>query len=204
MRITFLCSVFVCLSAVLQGASGRAATAQTSATLTPGTRIRVTAPGVLTPAEQSGRFLSLRSDSLLLQPDAGGSALVVPRSSVTELEVSTGRHTLTRRGLTIGLLVGAGVGAGLGAATYSPPRGCNNLGQCIGEGIADPGRGGLALICGVLGGVSGLVVGSLIGHAHMSDQWQRVNQPLASLFQFVPHHMSVAPLGNRVAVTLRI
>jgi hypothetical protein len=204
MRITVL-SIVVCVAAVGQAAPGGAAMAQTSTTPAPGTRVRVTAPGVLTPEVQSGRLISFRSDSLLLQPDGGETSLAVPRASVTELDVSEGLHTRTRRGLAIGLLVGAGAGAGIGAATYTRPTCKNlNLAQCIGVGIGDPGRGGVALISGVLGGIAGLVVGGLIGHAHTSEQWERVEGSRASLFRFVPDNVSIAPSGLGIALSMRI
>jgi hypothetical protein len=211
MRTIELCTTrlrtFVAYFAVVaSAASVRAAAAQAVSTITAGTRIRVTAPGALSPAAQSGRLLSLRPDSLVLQPDGSASSLVVPHASITELDVSDGRHTRTGRGLAIGLLVGAGAGAGIGAATYTAPHCANgNFAQCLGESIADAGgRGGRALVCGLLGGISGTVVGGLIGHAHSTERWRRLDGPVASLFRFLPNHMSVAPSGSRVAVKLRI
>jgi hypothetical protein len=211
MRAIELCTTglrtFVaCLTVIASVASAAKATAQSATTVSPGARIRITAPGALSPAEQSGRLVSLRSDSLVLQPDGSESALAVPSASVTELDVSDGQHTRTGRGLAIGALVGAGVGAGIGAATYSNPE-CKggNFGECLGAGIAAAGgRGGRAAALGLLGAVSGAVVGALVGHAHSSDDWRRVNNPVASLFRIVPEHLSVAPLPRGLAVSLQI
>src|SRR5665213_1101233 len=113
MRIANICGVLILL------VSGVAvARAQAPLPLRPGERIRVTAPSVLTPAQQAGRFLAQRSDSLILQPDDGSSVVVIPRSAIADIEVSLGRHSATGRGSAIGALTGAATGAALGAALW--------------------------------------------------------------------------------------
>lgn len=166
-------------------------------------RVRVTAPTVLTPARQPGRVLALRRDSLLLQPDGGSDSLWLPLAAVTDLEVSRGRHASTGKGIVVGLLTGGALGAVVGAATYQAPKPCPPSGLFCLNGFLDPGRGGTALIVGVLGGVVGGVVGGFVGHAHQSERWERVAPgPLASLLGIAPGHVSLTPTGGGAALSV--
>lgn len=55
--------------------------------LAPGARVRVTAPGALTPARQSGRVLAASRDSLRVQLDGSTDSLWLARALLTELEI---------------------------------------------------------------------------------------------------------------------
>ena len=169
--------------------------------LAPGSRVRVTAPGVLTPARQSGRVLATSRDSLRVQLDGGADSLWLSRALFTELEVNRGPHRSTGKGIVLGMLSGAALGAVIGAATYQPPKPCANCWF----GAPDFGQGGQALIAGVAGALVGAVVGAFVGHYHQSDGWERVPPgPLASLLRTGPDHLSVASGGRGAALSLAL
>lgn len=180
--------------------------AQAPASLTPGARIRVKAPGALMPEQQAGRLISLGPDTLVLQPD-GAPAASIPRSSIGEIDISLGRHSETRNGLVIGLLTGAAAGAALGAAVGHDDT-CTSRGLF---GDEPPttfkcgslfGRGQVAAVTGVAGGLVGLIVGGLIGHAQSNDEWQRVGGVAGSLLRFAPNHVAIDPLRGAVGLSL--
>jgi len=180
--------------------------AQTTASIAPGTRIRVTAPGMLTPEQQAGRLIVLRPDSLLLQPD-GAAEVTIARSAIGEIDTSLGRHSAARRGLLIGLLTGVATGAALGAATWHEST-CTSRGLF---GDEPPttfkcgslfGRGQVAVGTGVLGGLAGLVVGGLIGHAHTIEEWKPVEGFAGSLICFVPNHLAINPVRRGVGLSI--
>ena len=178
--------------------------AQTTAvTLQPGARIRVTAPGALTPEQQAGRLIALRLDSLLLQPD-GAAEVTIPRSAIGEIDTSLGRHTLTRRGLATGLLVGAATGAALGAAVW--PKGACVYHPAV---LFLPAytsdcrsSGERATLGGMLGAAAGLVAGGLIGHAHQTESWQRVGGLAGSVLRMVPDHLAINPVPRGVGLSI--
>jgi hypothetical protein len=203
MRMTILSAAVV--GSLASNGSGRTALAQTTTALTPGTRIRVTAPSALTPEEQTGRLIALRPDSLLLQPD-GAPEVTISRSAVVEIDRSLGLHSATGRGVAVGLFTGAAAGAALGAALW--PRGACTFHQAV---LVLPAytsdcvsRGTRATEGGILGAVAGLVAGGLMGHSHQSEGWRRVGGFAGSVLRIVPHYLSVASSGTGVAVALRI
>jgi len=79
----------------------------------PGSRIRVTAPGVLG-ERLVGQFLSLDGDTLRVQPKGKTEAVVIPRTFITRLELS-GRPSRRGKGAMVGLLVGLGAAVAIGA-----------------------------------------------------------------------------------------
>lgn len=170
--------VILCIATVLPSHASHAQAARDSAAFPSGTRVRVTAPGVLTPSRQSGRVLTSRADTLSLQPDGGAAPFALPWAAVTDIDVSRGRHRSTLRGLVIGVLVGGVSGAVIGAATYQetkPSAGCPGTEDfCITGPLFDIGRGGSAALAGGLGALVGGVTGALIGHAHQDDAWEKV------------------------------
>jgi hypothetical protein len=171
-------ALILCIAVVLQPYSGRAQAPRAAATVTPGTRVRVTAPGALTPSRQAGRVLTTRADTLSLQPDDSVTVLTLPWTAITDLEVSRGQHRSTLNGAFIGALVGGVSGAVIGAATYEkskPSGGCGGTQEfCISGPLFDIGRSGSAALAGALGAVVGGVTGALIGHAHQRETWEKV------------------------------
>lgn len=201
--------VILCIATVLPSHPAHAQAARDSATFPSGTRVRVTAPGVLTPSRQSGRVLTSRADTLSLQPDGGAAPFALPWTAVTDLDVSRGRHRSTFRGFVIGALVGGVSGAVIGAATYQktkPSGGCPGTEDfCITGPLFDIGRGGSAALAGGLGALVGGVTGALIGHAHEDDTWEKVPLRLQpALLHARPTHLGAATVpGATLSVALQ-
>ena len=82
-----------------------------------GSRVRIMAPTAVNKIE--GIVATMDDASLLVSTD-DRVPVRVPRQAITRLEVSTGRHRRTLKGLIIGVGIGAGLGAGLGAVNFSP------------------------------------------------------------------------------------
>ena len=127
-----------------------------------GVRVRLSAPPY---GRVSGRVLARRADTLVVRRDLdswgdSSDTLRVLLGDVSALAVSVRRHRRVGKGALIGLMVGAAAGAVVGAATYKPT-------------YIDPGRGGTALIVGVLGGAGGAAVGALVGAVKV-DKWEAV------------------------------
>jgi hypothetical protein len=113
-----------------------------------------------------GRVTSSTDDTLGLMIAAddspfGGGTMVIPRASVTNLQVSMGKH-----GHALwGALIGAGAFAALGATAAVDPNDCgsDSMAFCSrGEAI-----GGMALV--------GAGVGALAGAAVRHERWQNVS-----------------------------
>ena len=137
------------------------AMAAQAAQLESGARIRVTAtPYAL--KNRTARVLGVRADSLLLQV-APAETLTVALAGVTQLDVSTGRRRHTLRGAGIGAAVGVASGALLGYASGDDPPGL----------FAMSASGKAALGAATLG-VTGLVVGGVVGALRVSDRWTSV------------------------------
>ncbi len=145
-----------------------------------GQRVRITAPGALTPTRQAGRLISIRGDTILMQPDGGAESLAVPRAAITDMEVSHGRHLSTGSGIIIGALVGGVAGAVAVAGTPGdksscPPQPRGGLGCGVGQSIDSALRPAAEIAAGVVGMIVGGAVGALIGHAHESENWESVS-----------------------------
>ena len=122
--------------------------------LTPGQRIRVTAPR-LQMQRQPGQLVRFDRDSLILV--SAGQRWFVPRQLLTQLDASGGR----RGHLLAGVLVGAVVGAVAGLIAISPE------GTCTGSG--DYGavcRGVVAFSVG-----AGAALGALVGTLVRTERW---------------------------------
>jgi hypothetical protein len=78
----------------------------------PGSRIRVTAPGVLG-ERLVGQFVAFDEDGLRIQPKGKTEAVVIPRTAITRLELS-GRPSRRGLGAGVGLLVGMGAAVVVG------------------------------------------------------------------------------------------
>ena len=171
MRTTRLgrrCPTSLILAALLMGV-GAPALAQDS-TLTPDARVRVMAVG--TNRWVIGKLLAPPRDTVTLLEGDSGETKALATASLARFEVSRGRRKQTGRGAWIGAVTGGVISALLGAVTYE---------ECSGFCVApDPGRGGTALLGGLLGGVFGLGVGALVGTAFTGDRWTPVPQPWGS------------------------
>jgi len=140
-----------------------------------GDRIRITAvpnaPSNVASARRSSvayypaaRVLRVGSDSLFLLV-APAETLAVARAGVARLEVRTGRRSYAKRGAGIGTLVGVASGVVVGFASGDDERGWCCLFLTAEEKAA---------VYGVGLGLSGLVIGSVIGAFTVSDRWTSV------------------------------
>lgn len=102
-RIPMLLLAVIALPAALGG--------QTTTGLHPGARIRVEAPAV-SDGHATGTFDF--ADATTLHMTLGnGAALAVPRDAVRTIDVSTGRRSAWKRGMTIGAASGLVLGLGV-------------------------------------------------------------------------------------------
>lgn len=116
-------------------------------------RVRVTAPDVGLNSHVA-TLLGWSADTLLLD-----QALTVPLSSVTSLEVQSGRKSAAGLGGMIGALVGAASGIAIAAN------------QCIGEDCGPVFHA--AVIAGTLGGgMVGWALGRSVGSLIKTDRWE--------------------------------
>jgi hypothetical protein len=139
--------------AVAQGAD--AAPAATRAT-----RVRVSTN--LPNVRPQGRLAFASPDSLVVV-DSHGNATRILRANVTALDTSAGRFRHPWQGLGIGLLAGGATGMVIGFADGDDPQQAF-LAMTASEKAVLGGA-----VVGVLGGLTGLVVGSLV----KSDRWHR-------------------------------
>jgi len=141
-----------------------------SQTLSPGTRVRVTAPALMLD-RQRGQLVSLDRGSLVLEgsgSDLGSRSAaprrwVIPRDAVAQLERSLGIRANTRKGL----LIGAGVGLAAGLVVTRS-----------GGGSACRGSGDYGEFCATIIGAStagGALLGALVGAVARSERWQVVS-----------------------------
>ena len=137
-----------------------------------GSRIRILSP-VLGEKMQTATAVSASTDTLvfLLPRHSAGQALTT--AAITKMDVSTGTRSHKAKGAMIGFAVGAAAGAILGYATYKRPR-CQS--QSFGCIQIDFGPGGDAAFAAGLGGVLGLLVGTIAG-THKTDTWVPVRMP---------------------------
>jgi hypothetical protein len=144
-----------------------AAQAAPAAALAPGARVRITTAGseprIATVVARQGDTLRVRWPEL-------ASDVAVPLSGISRLEVSTGRHRRVLKGLFLGTAIGGATGALVGAATYEPCESTEFLG-CF---LEPENRMQSATFGGAVGGVLGLVVGSLAGLVR-HESWDRVS-----------------------------
>lgn len=117
-------------------------------------------PGIEGCGRVEGTVASVTADSVVLHVGERRDRLAMPRSSVTQLEVSSGHGSRLQAGAITGVLVGALAGGLVGAANYDPPCPVDQW-YCFDPW---PGRGfmGGALVGGLAGGLVGGVIGALI------------------------------------------
>jgi hypothetical protein len=190
---------------------GPVAAAQAPLAIPPGTRVRITTTGVLTPAEQIGRLVALRPDSVLLDRDDDASGpIAIPRSAVTDVAVSLGRQSKAQRGMAIGVISGAAAGAWLGSKVRSKPLGCsrNDLGANVicGPGTnQSEGQGSPHGFVGTgVGAVVGLVIGGLVGRAHQTEYWAHADGSSAALLRMVPEHVALGESDHGATLALAV
>jgi len=124
-----------------------------------GSRLRITTP-TLTPIPRIGVLQERRDSMLFLQTQA--AAFAVPVSSITRVEISTGRK-LSRTGGVIGLVLGAGAG---GFAL-----GC--LANRDDYGVLCGGQDDTKVVVGaVVGGLAGAALGAVL---FRHERWRRVD-----------------------------
>jgi len=151
---------------VLAGAS---AGAQETVSPLPGTRLRVTAPTVAA-KPIVGTLLESTEREVILAASPSGRTLV-PRSTITHLERSQGRHAHAVKGLIIGAVVGAAVVSAINAQ--------------------DPETGDAQeyLLVALVGAGMGALPGAGVGALIKTERWAEL--PLANL------RVAVAPLPNQ-------
>ena len=130
-----------------------------------GDRIRLTAR-LNALDHRTARVLNVRSDTLFLQI-APAETLAVALAGVSRLEVSTGRRRYTRRGLVVGTLIGVTSGAFMGYTSG------DDKGWIFALTAEEK-----AVLYGAGLGVTGLVIGAVVGAFQVSDRWTSV--PLGS------------------------
>jgi hypothetical protein len=155
--------------------------AQETLTLTPGARVRVSAPDLLGPGALIGNVVALRGDTLVVRKaDAGAAGLHLPLARVERLEVSRGRRS-RGTGAALGFLVGAAVGAAYGEAGHP------------GLGHTDISEGGETAIYAGVGGLLGAAIGAVLG----GERWKRV--PLPRRLGIAPHWRGGVAVSARLS-----
>jgi len=151
------------LSALLAGVSG-VANGQNSTPVPSGARVRVKH------TESGGKWvqgdvLTMGNDSLSLATAGASDTLTLATTSVNQMEVSRGRHSMAGKGLAIGGAIGAGLGLLLSAAAGAE--------DCSGIGCTEVGPGEVLAVTALLA-AAGAGIGGLIGSASHSERWERV------------------------------
>lgn len=141
--------------------------------VSPGTRVRVTAPSI---AEHRivGTIVTIGADTLTLKTkrkvepfilNSNGQAetLAIPFASVTKLEVIRGKKRNVVKGAGIGVVVG-----GLSGVVYGFSEGDDPPGGILGWTAKEK-----AAMLGIMGSLSGGVLGALIGALKTTDRWEK-------------------------------
>lgn len=124
-----------------------------------GDRVRITATSYGL-ENRTARVANVRSDSLFLHV-APAETLAVALAGVTRLDVSFGRRRYPLQGAGIGSLIGVTSGVLIGYASGDDPPG----------GWFAFTAGEKAVLAGVGLGLTGLVVGTVVGLLKTSDRW---------------------------------
>jgi len=181
-------SPLVVSTLILTFGAGRMTTAQTPE-LRHGTRVRVTAPGVL-PKPLVGMVDTTQGAALVLVATIQGPRLL-PLSQLSRIEVSRSRKrpTWSKTAPLWMTATGVGVGAILGYSTSSD-------GDMF-------GKGGGAAIAGGLLGTLGLLVGSIAAITVKTDEWQPILDRTQSARSPIAASLYVTPSTGRVTIGLR-
>jgi hypothetical protein len=153
-----------------------------------GTRVRITI-GRTAPSG-SGEVVALTRDSLFIATPGEQTRLGFRRVDISRLEVSSGQHRNTLKGLGIGVLAGAGTGviAGIASGNDSPcvpppttPTGTLGIGLGPCDFNLELTAAQKAGIFGVAFGIVGGAIGSITGALIKSDRWVMVSESTAIL-----------------------
>ena len=106
---------------------------------------------------ETGRLVSIRSDTLQLEQDRPDSLLTLPLPLVDRVDIWN-RRSHGGAGIGVGFLLGALSGAALGAASESN----------------DDWQGLAALVGAGVGALSGMLVGGIAGSLIKTSQWEEV------------------------------
>ena len=164
------------LVAVLIAIVSVQAEAQVASSLQQGIRVRVVTSGG---DAIVGTIAAAIRDSIVLSRSHEVSTFAL--HEISTVQVSRGKGRLKgafikgAAGLGIGLLSGAIIGA----ATYTKPDECSPGSFCLFDCIIVCSRTDAALMAGSMIGGLGLVVGTAVGVATGSEQWQEVPLPPA-------------------------
>jgi hypothetical protein len=142
------CLLPVVLATAVTSASAAGEDAPLQLSLTPGTRVRIQAPGAF-PGKIVGTINAMSADSLTIEVPGRGEPQSVLREKITRLDVSEGPRS---RG--VDAAIGAGIGVVVGAAGGAGASSGNHGSQIVSGGA----------VVGVFA-VIGAGVGALIGAA---------------------------------------
>lgn len=132
--------------------------------ISPGQQVRLTIRDSVE-HRLSGTIVGVREGDFTVEPDSG-EPLQVPLDAVTALAIKVGRKRNAGRGALIGL----GVGLVGFVAIDAAEGGCSSD-----EPLCDAGRAvGFVVLSG-----GGLLLGTLVGLAVETDQWQELSLPLS-------------------------
>lgn len=149
------------------------------ASLLPGVRARIRAPGVIA-GRQTGTVLERTADSLAFGVEYGVQVRLA-LASLTSVDVSGGKSRA--RGAVKGALWGIGVGLLSGVFSDSDSGNCTS--NCVSRGEV--------FAAGVLGGAMG---GAIIGTFVRSERWEKLSLPVRTA-------VTARGGGGTLAVSLR-
>ena len=133
-----------------------------------GSRVKLDVP-TLSEEKLIGNISSMTDTTIFL--DVGNSIYVIPVASIEEISVSTGIRAQKKQATILGIVAGGSIGSIIGYLTIEP---CvveeNPLLGCLGKPTS---KFRSALIGATLGGVSGALIGRLVGSTE-TDRWQKV------------------------------
>ena len=113
-----------------------------------------------------GTLDTLRNDSLQIQAESG--IVNVPLADIETLEVSTGRHSLSRTGVRIGTIAGMAAGLAVGTAHL------DDCGSTAFSDICGTSNASLLIVSSVAGGLAGAGLGWLVGSRFHAEGWKVV------------------------------
>lgn len=113
-----------------------------------------------------GTFDTLRNDSLRITAESG--VVNVPLADIRALEVSTGRHSLSRTGVRIGTIVGIAAGLAVGIANL------DHCGDTAFSDLCQISNASLLIVSPALGGLAGAGLGWLVGSRFHAEGWKVV------------------------------
>lgn len=190
-RLTMVSNVLT-LALLAAAADASVASGQAAPVLWEGSRVRVTAPSMRL-SQDVGTVLEATDETLVVEIESPRHRRTVPRSEITELDVSVRRESSALRGLGLGALIGAGTGTVIGLAS----------GDDDGRDFVSFSAADKAMILGLALGVTGGVIGLAIGAANPRDVWSPVPSSGPGLAVLPLLGQDGAGVGVRVSLPLR-